>query len=117
MRGRKRHLKKVAKKKELQAAKKSSCKKSCGCKKKASPAKPAAAAPKVGAKRCQPSPATKFSYYGKSKVCHAVTVDAKGVVTALCGDVWTPGDEKDAPTIIDIITDDRRLCKKCEKKQ
>lgn len=113
MRGRKRHLKKAAKRKELQAAKKSSCK-SCGCKKNVSPAKKPAVVPKAAAST---SSDTKFSFYGKSKVCHAVTVDAAGVVTALCGDMWTPGDEKAAPTIIDAITDDRRLCKKCEKKQ
>ena len=109
MRGRKRQLKKAAKKKEVQAVKKTSCK-SCGCKKKVTPSK--TATPKVAS-----SSATKFSYYGKSKVCHVVTVDDKGVVTALCGDVWTPGDEKAAPVLIDQLTDDRRLCKKCEKKQ
>ncbi len=110
MRGRKRHLKKVAKKKDAQAAKKSSCT-SCGCKKKTTSAKPSST-PKVASRS-----ATKFAYYGKSKVCHVVTVNAEGVVLALCGDVWTPGDEKAAPTIIDAISDDRRICKKCEKKQ
>ncbi len=107
MRGRKRHLKKAAKQQAVQAVKKSSG----ATKKKAAAPKPASA-PKAAS-----SSVTKFSYYGKSKVCHVVTVDTTGVVTALCGDVWTPGDEKAAPTIIDAITDDRRLCKKCEKKQ
>ncbi|MDA3971468.1 MAG: hypothetical protein PF442_08950 [Desulfobulbaceae bacterium] len=114
MRGRKRQIKKAVKKQEVKAAKKGdaaprSCK-SCGSKKKATPSKPAA--PKSAS-----SSAARFSYYGKSKVCHIVIVDDKGVVTALCGDVWTPGDEKAAPDIIDELTDDRRLCKKCEKKQ
>lgn len=112
MRGRKRHLKKAARKEEFLAAKKSGCT-SCGCKKKETSAKPAPVKPAA----TQAGAAAKFSYYGKSKVCHIVTVAGTGVVTALCGDIWTPGDEKAAPTIIDAITDDRRLCKKCEKKQ
>ncbi len=112
MRGRKRHLKKAARKTELLAAKKGSCT-SCVCKKKATTVKPAPVKPAAS-----PTGAgTKLSYYGKSKVCHIVTVAGDGVVTALCGDIWAPGDEKAAPTIIDAITDDRRLCKKCEKKQ
>lgn len=114
MRGRKRQVKKAVRKQEVKAAKKSevapSSSKSCGPKKKATPSKPAA--PKSAS-----SSATRFSYYGKSKVCHIVIVDDKGVVTALCGDVWSPGDEKGAPELIDELTDDRRLCKKCEKKQ
>ena len=115
MRGRKRHLKKAVRRQGAQAAQKSmtpprSCK-SSSCKKKATPAKPSSA-PQAAS-----SSASKFAYYGKSKVCHIVTVDDKSVVTALCGDVWTPGDEKAAPEVIDTITEDRRLCKKCEKKQ
>lgn len=114
MRGRKRQLKKAVKKQEVQAARKSktalSSSTSCGCKKKTTPSKPSA--PKSAR-----NSATKFSYYGKSKVCHIVTVDAAGVVTALCGDVWTPGDEKAGPELIAELTEDRRLCKKCEKKQ
>ena len=115
MRGRKRHLKKAVKKQALLATKKGSCP-SCGCKKKVAPAK-AAPVKKAAAMPVDTSAGSTFSFYGKSKVCHIVTVAADGVVTALCGDVWTPGDEKAAPTIIDAITDDRRLCKKCEKKQ
>jgi hypothetical protein len=107
MRGRKRHLKKMAKKLKVQAGGKSN-----GSNRKEKNVKTVSSSHNASGRSL-----TKFACYGKSKICHIVTVDAQGVITALCGDVWTPGDEKTAPQLLDVIGDDKRLCKNCERKQ